>query len=108
MQQLYHRELGQGDPLIILHGLFGTSDNWLTLGRRYAEKHKVYLLDQRNHGQSFHDDDFSYEAMATDLERFMTHHKIEEANLLGHSMGGKTAMTFATTRHFQRYHKNLT
>ena len=98
MQQLYHRELGEGDPLIILHGLFGTSDNWLTLGRRYAEKHKVYLLDQRNHGQSFHDDDFSYEAMATDLERFMTHYKIEEANLLGHSMGGKTAMTFATTR----------
>ena len=97
MQELYYRELGEGNPLIILHGLFGASDNWLTLGRRYAENHKVYLVDQRNHGQSFHDDEFSYEVMATDLERFMTSHGIEEADIIGHSMGGKTAMVFATT-----------
>ena len=53
MQELHYRELGEGSPLIILHGLFGASDNWLTLGRRFAENHKVYLIDQRNHGQSF-------------------------------------------------------
>jgi len=97
MQQLYFRELGEGSPLIILHGLFGASDNWLTLGKRYAEKHKVYLLDQRNHGQSFHDDEISYEAMAEDLNQFMTRQGIEKADILGHSMGGKTAMVFAST-----------
>ena len=97
MQELYYREMGEGSPLIILHGLFGASDNWLTLGRRFAENHKVYLVDQRNHGQSFHSDEFSYEAMAQDLEQFMTRHNIEQADILGHSMGGKTAMVFATT-----------
>ena len=106
MQELYYREMGEGSPLIILHGLFGASDNWLTLGRRFAEKHKVYLVDQRNHGQSFHSDEFSYEAMAHDLERFMTRHNIEQADILGHSMGGKTAMVFATTWH-QRVKKLL-
>ncbi|KOF04054.1 alpha/beta hydrolase [Roseivirga seohaensis subsp. aquiponti] len=96
MQELYFRELGEGKPLIILHGLLGTSDNWLTLGKKYAEHFKVYILDQRNHGQSFHDDEFSYPAMAEDLLNFMNNHNIEKAHILGHSMGGKVAMTFAT------------
>lgn len=95
MQELYFRELGEGKPLIILHGLLGTSDNWLTLGKKYAEHYKVYILDQRNHGQSFHDDEFSYPAMAEDLLKFMDDHNIEKAHILGHSMGGKVAMTFA-------------
>lgn len=97
MQELYFRELGEGKPLIILHGLFGSSDNWLTLGRKFAEDYKVYILDQRNHGQSFHDNDFSYEAMASDLKQFIDSKGIEDPHVLGHSMGGKTAMTFATT-----------
>lgn len=96
MQDLYFRELGQGEPLIILHGLFGSSDNWLTLGRRFAEDFKVYIIDQRNHGQSFHDNDFTYEAMARDLERFLAQQNIKQAHILGHSMGGKTAMVFAS------------
>lgn len=97
MQELYHRTLGDGQPLIILHGLFGSSDNWLTLGKKFAEDFKVYLVDQRNHGQSFHDNDFSYEAMAEDLLQFMQQQGLEKAHILGHSMGGKTAMVFATT-----------
>ncbi|GAB5524288.1 MAG: alpha/beta fold hydrolase [Roseivirga sp.] len=97
MQDLYYRELGEGKPLIILHGLFGSSDNWLTLGRRFAEDFKVYMIDQRNHGQSFHSDEFSYEAMAADLKQFIDSKNIEQPHVLGHSMGGKTAMTFATT-----------
>ena len=96
MQELYFRELGEGKPLIILHGLFGSSDNWLTLGRRFGENFKVYIVDQRNHGQSFHDDEFSYEAMATDLKQFIDSKNIQSPHILGHSMGGKTAMTFAT------------
>ncbi|MGW8122526.1 alpha/beta fold hydrolase [Roseivirga echinicomitans] len=95
MQELYFRELGEGQPLIILHGLLGTSDNWLTLGKKYAEHYKVYILDQRNHGQSFHDDEFSYPALAKDLLNFMNSQNIEKAHILGHSMGGKVAMTFA-------------
>ncbi len=97
MQDLYFRELGEGKPLIILHGLFGSSDNWLTLGKRFAEDFKVYIIDQRNHGQSFHADEFSYEAMAQDLKNFIDSKKIDQPHVLGHSMGGKTAMTFATS-----------
>ncbi|MCE7995928.1 MAG: alpha/beta fold hydrolase [Roseivirga sp.] len=97
MQDLYFRELGEGQPLIVLHGLFGSSDNWLTLGKRFAEDFKVYIIDQRNHGQSFHSDEFSYESMAADLQQFIHSKNIERPHVLGHSMGGKTAMTFATT-----------
>ena len=95
MQELYFRALGKGQPLIILHGLLGTSDNWITLGKRYAEHFKVYILDLRNHGQSFHDDEFNYPVMAQDLLDFMNSHDIDQANIIGHSMGGKVAMTFA-------------
>lgn len=91
---LNHKEFGEGPPLIILHGLFGSLDNWVTLGKRFAENFKVYLVDQRNHGQSFHADQFSYETMSEDLCRFMGEHNIQKANIIGHSMGGKTAMEF--------------
>lgn len=97
MQELYFRELGEGKPLVILHGLFGSSDNWLTLGKRFAEDFKVYIVDQRNHGQSFHDDEFTYEAMAADLKQFIDGKNIKNPHILGHSMGGKTAMNFATS-----------
>ncbi|MFT6053631.1 MAG: pimeloyl-ACP methyl ester carboxylesterase [Roseivirga sp.] len=97
MEQLYYRTMGEGTPLIILHGLFGSSDNWLTLGKRFAEKYKVYLVDQRNHGQSFHSQEFTFEAMAKDLDSFMKNEGISVADIIGHSMGGKTAMEFAVT-----------
>jgi len=80
--------------LIILHGLFGMLDNWATLSKRFAEQYTVYAIDQRNHGKSDHADAFSYDLLAQDLLEFMDSHDIYTANLLGHSMGGKTVMEF--------------
>jgi esterase len=93
--KLFYRESGQGQPLIILHGLFGSSDNWYTLAKTFARYFKVYLVDQRNHGQSPHSDEFNYKALTLDLEDFVAEHSIEKPILLGHSMGGKTVMNFA-------------
>ncbi len=95
--ELNYKTFGEGKPLVILHGLFGSLDNWLTLGKEFSEFRKVYLVDQRNHGQSPHSDEFSYEAMARDLKEFLEQHEISEPAILGHSMGGKTAMTYAVT-----------
>ena len=67
MPLLHSIILGKGEPLLILHGLFGMSDNWKTLGMRFAEDYEVHLIDQRNHGRSFHADEFSYELMVQDL-----------------------------------------
>ena len=96
MQLLHSLILGKGEPLLILHGLFGMGDNWKTLANKFAADFEVHLIDQRNHGRSFHTPEFSYELMADDLLRYMNHHGIEKAHLLGHSMGGKTVMLFAT------------
>jgi|SRR5690554_589217 len=94
--KLAFKKLGEGDEtLVILHGLFGSGDNWQTLGRQFAEDFTVFLVDQRNHGHSPHSDAFSYELMAKDLNRFFTDQNIDSATLIGHSMGGKTAMRFA-------------
>lgn len=93
--KLNFRKSGQGEPLIILHGLFGSADNWLSVARELENDYTIYLLDQRNHGDSGHSDEWDYQVMAEDLEEFMDEHGIEKAHLLGHSMGGKTAMTFA-------------
>ena len=87
--------LGQGDPLLILHGYFGMGDNWKSLGKKFAENYQVHLIDQRNHGRSFHSDAFNYELMVKDLLVYINHHDLDRVNLLGHSMGGKTAMFFA-------------
>lgn len=95
--QLNHKTFGQGPPLLILHGLFGTLDNWQTLGKRWADQYTVVLIDQRNHGRSPHFDAHSYSLMAQDLKTFMEDNWMYEAHLLGHSMGGKTAMQFATS-----------
>lgn len=93
---LYSKIEGQGRPFLILHGFLGMSDNWKTLGTRYAENgFEVHMLDLRNHGRSFHSDDFSYEAMAEDIANYCDEHKLEKINLMGHSMGGKVAMFFA-------------
>lgn len=97
MKQLLHsRIIGDGKPLIILHGFLGMSDNWKTLGNQYAENgFQVHLVDQRNHGKSFHDEAFNYDILANDLKGYIEDHQLETINLLGHSMGGKTAMQFA-------------
>ena len=95
---LNHREQGQGRPLVILHGLFGTLDNWQTLARRWAEAgHRVISVDLRNHGRSFHTPEHSYELMSQDLLALFDSLQLEGVNtsLLGHSMGGKVAMRFA-------------
>lgn len=96
-KKLYSHILGEGKPFIILHGFLGMGDNWKTLGSQFAKKgYQVHLVDQRNHGRSFHDDDFSYETMAADLKQYCDNHQLNKVVLLGHSMGGKTAMLFAT------------
>jgi len=85
-----------GKPLLILHGFLGMSDNWKTLGKKFAHKgFQVHLIDQRNHGRSFHSDEFNYEVLAEDLKQYCEHHELESISLIGHSMGGKTAMLFA-------------
>jgi pimeloyl-ACP methyl ester carboxylesterase len=98
MELLHANILGEGTPLMILHGFLGMSDNWKTLGRKYADNgFEVHLLDQRNHGRSFRSEEFDYPAMAADLLHYMNSKKIETGMLIGHSMGGKTAMHFACT-----------
>ena len=92
---LHFREYGAGPALLILHGLFGSLDNWEGLSRRFAAGFHVFALDQRNHGLSPHAVEMNYPLMAADLFRFMRDHQLESAHVLGHSMGGKTAMQFA-------------
>ncbi|HLE31129.1 MAG TPA: alpha/beta fold hydrolase [Bacteroidota bacterium] len=93
--RLFFTRQGEGIPLIVLHGLFGSSDNWQTLGKRFAQHFLVYAIDQRNHGRSLHSDTHSYESMSGDLLEFFRDHNLAEAFIVGHSMGGKTAMRFA-------------
>lgn len=93
--KLNFKTYGQGEPLIILHGLLGSLDNWSTLGKKFAENYTVFIVDQRNHGKSPHSSDFNYQLLVDDLHEFMEDNHIYSANILGHSMGGKTAMYFA-------------
>ncbi|MGB3778957.1 MAG: alpha/beta fold hydrolase [Tunicatimonas sp.] len=96
---LHHRILGNEHPaesaVVILHGVFGTSDNWQTFGKTLAERHRVVLVDQRNHGQSPHSDEFNCPTMADDLKTLVEDQQLPRPVVLGHSMGGKTAMFFA-------------
>jgi esterase len=93
--KLAYRELGEGRPLIILHGLFGQSDNWNTLAKQFAQNgFRVFTVDQRNHGLSPHSEIWTYEAMADDLNELIDEHQLQNPILLGHSMGGKTVMYF--------------
>jgi len=93
--KLAFREFGTGQPLIILHGLFGQSDNWNSLAKQFAEKgFRVFTIDQRNHGLSPHSNVWNYEVMADDLKEFIDEHDLKDPVLLGHSMGGKTVMFF--------------
>ncbi len=95
---LYSRIEGQGKPLIIIHGFLGMSDNWKSFGALYAaEGFQVHIIDLRNHGKSFHSDEFNYTAMANDVLEYCQHYNLSTISIIGHSMGGKVAMLFATT-----------
>lgn len=93
---LYSKIEGSGKPLLILHGFLGMSDNWKTLGVQFAsEGFEVHILDLRNHGRSFHSDEFSYELMVQDIVQYCKDNQLNNINIIGHSMGGKTAMLLA-------------
>ena len=98
MHVLHSNIHGQGPSFVILHGFLGMGDNWKSLGRDFSDQgFEVHLVDQRNHGKSFHDDEFSYEILVEDLKHYFDFHELSNIILLGHSMGGKTAMLFAVT-----------
>ncbi len=89
---------GKGMPLIILHGFLGMSDNWKSLGTLYAnEGYEVHMLDLRNHGKSFHADEFNLNVMSSDVLKYCQYHNLSFVSIIGHSMGGKVAMLFAST-----------
>lgn len=95
---LYSRIEGEGKPLIIIHGFLGMSDNWKSFGSQYtAEGFQVHMIDLRNHGRSFHSDEFNYKVMANDVLEYCRHYDLKEISIIGHSMGGKVAMLFAVT-----------
>ncbi len=90
---MHSRILGEGRPLVILHGFLGTSDNWLRLAKVWAQSgYRVHLVDLRNHGRSFWDDEFNFEVLTEDLHRYITFHQLKTPHLLGHSLGGKIIM----------------
>lgn len=94
---LHSNILGEGIPFVILHGFLGMSDNWKAMGTKFSENgFQVHLLDQRNHGHSFHSTEFNYDFLVEDLKIYCETHDLQNIILLGHSMGGKTAMLFAT------------
>ena len=88
--------LGNGKPLIILHGLFGMHQNWLFFGKEISKHFQTHLVDLRNHGDSFHHKDHNYNLMSKDIYNYLNFHSIKKVNIIGHSMGGKVAMFFAT------------
>lgn len=93
--ELFHRMEGEGGPIVVLHGLFGSADNWGTIGRVLSADHRVVLVDARDHGRSPHTQEVSYPLMAEDVHALVTRLGLRDIVLVGHSMGGKTAMTFA-------------
>jgi pimeloyl-ACP methyl ester carboxylesterase len=94
--KLHSTILGEGKPLLILHGFLGMSDNWKTLGNEFSEAgFQVHLIDQRNHGRSPHSEVFNYVELAKDVKEYIDKYSLKNVILIGHSMGGKTAMTTA-------------
>jgi len=97
MTLLHSTVIGNGKPLIIAHGFFGMGDNWKTLAKKFSKDYEVHLIDQRNHGRSFHSDSFDYNLLTEDLLYYIEYYKLQNVYLVGHSMGGKVAMLFAVT-----------
>jgi len=96
--KLYYQTIGEGRPLVILHGLFGSSDNWRGIAKQLAMYAQVITVDLRNHGLSPHSSEQSYALMAEDLAELFERLQLDKVNIIGHSMGGKVAMAFS-----QRY-----
>jgi esterase len=95
MKIVHSKIIGEGAPLLILHGYFGMSDNWKSLGNKFGEDFQIHLIDQRNHGRSFHANNFDYDLLVEDLVQYIKYHNLGKVIVLGHSMGGKAAMLFA-------------
>ena len=93
--ELFYQSHGSGFPLIVLHGLFGSSDNWQPVAKRLGVQFEVLAVDLRNHGRSPHSEEMSYAVMAEDVREFMAQRGFPQAHVLGHSLGGKVAMEFA-------------
>lgn len=107
MSYLNYKEVGEGPPVIIAHGLLGMLDNWRTFSKRLAEKgYRVISIDQRNHGKSFHSSDFDYDLLAEDLLQFLDEHELTTVHTIGHSMGGKMVMKFLE-KHPTRVDKSI-
>ncbi len=92
--KLYYQKIGKGQPVLILHGLLGSGDNWITMARKLSEKYEVYLVDIRNHGRSPHDEIHSYKSVVEDIEELILSENINNIHIVGHSMGGKAAMLY--------------
>lgn len=92
---LAFKKVGSGTPLVILHGLFGMSDNWMSIAKALSDKYTFYLLDLRNHGHSPHTDNIDFPLMAEDVVHFLDTHNLKKVILLGHSLGGKVAIQVA-------------
>jgi len=100
---MHARTVGQGHPLIVLHGFLGTSDNWLRLAKFWADRgYEVHLVDLRNHGKSFWDDEFNLEVLKEDLQNYIEFHKLKQPHIVGHSLGGKIAMADAVENRSNR------
>ena len=95
--QLNFKKTGSGPPLVILHGLFGSLDNWFSIAKELVEHYTLYLVDQRNHGDSPHSNEWNYGVMVEDLRELLDAEGLDSVYLMGHSMGGKTVMNFAVT-----------
>lgn len=93
--EMFFRKFGEGPPVIITHGLYGASDNWVSIGRELSDNHEVFIIDWRNHGNSPHTTEHRYEDLKNDLLEFYDKQGIAKASLIGHSMGGKANMFFA-------------
>lgn len=102
--ELYYQTIGTGRPLVILHGLFGSSDNWRSIAKQLATKAQVITVDLRNHGRSPHSSEHTYALMADDLTELLEKLKLDKVDMIGHSMGGKVAMAFSQ-RYPQKLHK---
>lgn len=95
---MFSRIEGTGKPLLIIHGFLGMSDNWKSYSSLYVDEgFQVHILDLRNHGKSFHSDEFNYDVMSNDVLDYCNFHNLDKVSIIGHSMGGKVAMLFATT-----------
>jgi len=95
MSELHFSTSGSGQPLVILHGLFGSGKNWQSQARRLADHFQVFTVDLRNHGESFHADEMNYSVMAEDVAGLLHRLELSDCDILGHSMGGKVAMMLA-------------